>query len=50
MILFKKCAVALFFLFFLHGFSIGNSQQGISYNLFICEVEKIKPYEKPQYH
>jgi len=32
MILFKKSAVAFFFLFFLHGFSIGNSQQGISYN------------------
>jgi len=32
MILFKKCAVAFFFLFFLHGFSIGNGQQGISYN------------------
>jgi hypothetical protein len=25
-------AVAFFFLFFLHGFSIGNGQQGISYN------------------
>jgi len=24
--------VAFFFLFFLHGFSIGNGQQGISYN------------------
>jgi len=23
---------------------------GIAGNLFICEVEKIKPYEKPQYH
>jgi len=34
MILFKKCAVAFFFLFFLHGFSIGNGQQGISYNGF----------------
>ena len=32
MILFKKCAVAFFFLFFLNGTSIGNSQQGISYN------------------
>ncbi len=27
-----KCAVAFFFLFFLHGTSIGNGQQGISYN------------------
>jgi len=34
MILFKKSAVAFFFLFFLHGFSIGNGQQGISYNGF----------------
>jgi len=33
MILFKKCAVAFFFLFFLHGTSIGNGQQGISYNV-----------------
>jgi len=32
MILFKKCAVAFFFLFFLHGISIGTRQQGISYN------------------
>jgi len=29
-----KSAVAFFFLFFLHGFSIGNGQQGISYNGF----------------
>jgi hypothetical protein len=29
-----KSAVAFFFLFFLHGFSIGNSQQGISYNVW----------------
>jgi hypothetical protein len=27
-----KSVLAFFFLFFLHGFSIGNSQQGISYN------------------
>jgi len=26
-------AVAFFFLFFLHGTSIGNGQQGISYNV-----------------
>jgi len=29
-----KSAVAFFFLFFLHGFSIGNGQQGISYNVY----------------
>ena len=29
-----KSAGAFFFLFFLHGFSIGNGQQGISYNVF----------------
>ena len=33
MILFKKCAVAFFFLFFLNGTSIENGQQGISYNV-----------------
>jgi hypothetical protein len=27
-----KSEVAFFFLFFLHGTSIGNGQQGISYN------------------
>jgi uncharacterized membrane protein len=27
-----KSAVAFFFLFFLHGISIGTRQQGISYN------------------
>jgi len=27
-----KCAVAFFFLIFLNGTSIGNGQQGISYN------------------
>ena len=27
-----KSALAFFFLFFLHGTSIGNGQQGISYN------------------
>ena len=33
-----KSAVAFFFLFFLHGFSIGKGQQGISYNgLHIAE-------------
>jgi len=29
-----KSAVAFFFLFFLHGTSIGNGQQGISYNAY----------------
>jgi len=28
-----KSALAFFFLFFLHGISIGNGQQGISYNV-----------------
>lgn len=32
--LFLKSAVAFFFLFFPHGFSIENGQQGISYNVF----------------
>ena len=31
--LFLKSAVAFFFLFFLHGTSIENGQQGISYNV-----------------
>jgi len=30
-----KSAVAFFFLFFLHGTSIGNGHQGISYNSLI---------------
>jgi hypothetical protein len=30
--LFLKSALAFFFLFFLHETSIGNGQQGISYN------------------
>jgi hypothetical protein len=30
---FINSAVAFFFLFFLHGTSIGNGQQGISYNV-----------------
>jgi hypothetical protein len=29
----KKVRWLFFFLFFLHGFSIGNGQQGISYNV-----------------
>ena len=33
-----KSAVAFFFLFFLHGFSIRNGQQGISYNgIWLCD-------------
>jgi hypothetical protein len=37
MLLIFKSAVAFFFLFFLHGTSIGNGQQGISYNgLWLC--------------
>jgi len=36
----SKSAVAFFFLFFLYGTSIGNGQQGISYNLGICEPLK----------
>jgi len=43
MILFKKCAVAFFFLFFLHGTSIGTRQQGISYNEQILAF--VWPYE-----
>ena len=30
-----KSVVAFFFLFFLHGTSIGNGQQGISYNYYM---------------
>ncbi len=41
MILFKKSAVAFFFLFFLHGTSIGNGQQGISYNVWCYTKEAI---------
>jgi hypothetical protein len=33
-----KSAVAFFFLFFLHGTSIGNGQQGISYNLTLYDI------------
>ena len=40
-----KCAVAFFFLFFLHGTSIGTRQQGISYNgqgfVSVQEFEKL---------
>jgi len=41
-----KSAVAFFFLFFLQGTSIGNGQQGISYNVRgLCvraDFEKLK--------
>jgi len=41
MLLISNSAVVFFFLFFLHGFSIGNGQQGISYNVFgLGEVAK----------
>jgi hypothetical protein len=33
-----KSALAFFFLFFLHGTSIGTRQQGISYNAKASEV------------
>jgi len=43
MLLIFKSAVAFFFLFFLHGTSIGNGQQGISYNgLGLCAVWDFK--------
>jgi len=32
--------VAFFFLFFLHGISIGNGQQGISYNVPLGTVAR----------
>jgi len=45
-----KSAVAFFFLFFLHGTSIGNGWQGISYNAWqlyavvcrLCAVGKLR--------
>jgi hypothetical protein len=37
-----KSSVAFFFLFFLHGTSIGNGQQGVSYKSFICEVRPLQ--------
>jgi len=50
-----KSALAFFFLFFLHGFSIGNGHQGILYNVTIIAAVadlkaqkfhlKIKVYE-----
>ena len=33
-----KSAVDFFFLFFLHGFSIGNGQKGISYNVWYLRM------------
>ena len=44
--LFINSAVAFFFLFFLHGTSIGNGQQGISYNLQIHEYLPNDNYNK----
>jgi len=41
MLLIFKSAVAFFFLFFLHGTSIGNGQQGISYNVCACRSSGI---------
>jgi hypothetical protein len=38
-----KCAVAFFFLFFLHGFSIGTRQQGISYN--VLQIGDVADFE-----
>jgi len=40
MLLIFNSAVAFFFLFFLHGFSIGNGQQGISYNEVVLMKSK----------
>jgi len=40
----SKIAVTFFFLFFLHVTSIGNGQQGISYNVWIlaqCVITQI---------
>jgi hypothetical protein len=37
-----KSAVAFFFLFFLHGTSIENGQQGISYNVRVLGEEAVK--------
>jgi hypothetical protein len=39
-----KSALAFFFLFFLHGTSIGTRQQGISYNVTVlCAGGEIRP-------
>jgi len=43
MLLISKSAVAFFFLFFLHGTSIGNGQQGISYN--VLQLTEVGDYE-----
>jgi len=45
---FFKSAVAFFFLFFLYGFSIGNGQQGISYN--VCGLLSVVEFEKTEVH
>ena len=39
-----KGAVAFFFLFFLHGISIGTRQQGISYNVW--HITEVADFEK----
>jgi len=36
-----KSAMAFFFLFFLHGTSIGNGPQGISYNVLAVDAVRI---------
>ena len=44
-----KSAVAFFFLFFLHGTSIGNGQQGISYNGWrygLVKADHYRPIEE----
>lgn len=47
----NKCTVAFFFLFLLHGTSIGNGQQGILYNVLqigdVAEIEA-ENYLQPQ--
>ena len=42
-----KSALALFFLFFLNGFSIGNGQQGISYNVKNMKCTGLKAVSYP---
>ncbi|CAB4215407.1 hypothetical protein UFOVP1483_9 [uncultured Caudovirales phage] len=42
-----KSAVAFFFLFFLHGTSIGTRQQGISYNDIFISID---PTESDAYY
>ena len=42
-----KRAWDFFFLFFLHGFSIGNGQQGISYNVKNMKCTGLKAVSYP---